>query len=161
MKRFVAALSILSLVATTTFAEDGKVYPGSMGVRWNSSDPFPALNASAIHNPSSAQWLRLDLPAVHDQIGKTIKSGWVKVIDRHYSLDVRCSLNAVVRSGSSFTGWWGPFQFSAGSGTATQTLNIPALGSNSQAHYYFSCHIPPTYSGNQSGIVSYYVEERT
>ena len=69
MKLFITALAVLSLVTTTTFAAglNGKVYPGSMGVRWTASDPVPALHTSSIENPSS-KWLRVDLP-----------EGWVSI----------------------------------------------------------------------------------
>ena len=160
MKLAVLTLSILSLAATT-FAVDAKIYPGSMAVRWTSSDPVPHLNASALFNPSSTKTLRVDLPVIHDIIAKSIKSGWVKVVDRHYSHNIRCNLMSVYRSGGGFYGWTGPNRYSSGSGTGPQTLNFPGLGSNSVAHYYVSCSIPRTYSGNRSGIVSYRVDEKT
>ena len=160
MKLFISALAVLSLVTTTTFAGDGKLYPGAMGIRWNSSDPFPALNSSMIQNPSSTQWLRLDLPVVHAVMGNSIKKGWVKAVDRSYNKNVRCKLVSVYRNGSSFWGWSTGFKYTGGSGSGPQTLNFGNVGANSSCHYYFSCHIPPTYSGNKSGIVSYYVEEK-
>lgn len=160
MKSFITLLSILSLVATTTFAADGKIYPGSMGVRWNGADPLPALNFSSLENPSS-QWLRVDLPVVKDSIGNSIRSGLVKVVDRHYSLDVRCNLVSIFRGGSAFAGWWSGNRFSTGSSNNTQTLSYPGVGANSSCHYYYSCHIPPVYAGNRSSIVSYRVDERS
>lgn len=161
MKLFMTALSILSLVTTTTFAADAKIYPGSMGVRWNATDPVPELNTSSIQNPSSSRWLRLDLPVIHDSLGRPIRAGWVKVLDRHYSQNVRCTLVSVFRSGGSFSGWTSPTRSSSGSGNSPQTLYFPAQASNSQCHYYFSCHVPRTYGGNRSAIVSYVVDERT
>lgn len=158
---FTALFSVLFLLcaSVTTFADDGKVYPGSMGVRWSSYDPVPTLNASAIGNPSSTKSLRVDLPVIHDCIGNNIEQGWVKVIDMHYGQNIRCSLNSVYRNGSSFYGWWGPNKYSSGSSQNPKTLTHGGLGSNTQAHYYYSCSIPPTYNGNRSYIISYYVEE--
>ena len=162
MKRSIitSIIFLITLVAGSAFANDGKIYPGSMGVRWNSYDPVPALSYSAIFNPSSTKSLRLDLPVIHDSIHHSIAGGNVKVIDRHYNQNIRVSLNSVYRNGCSFWGWWGANKYSSGTNCSAQTLSVPALGSNSQAHYYYSVSIPATYSGNRSGIVSYYVSEK-
>ena len=162
MKRTILAsiFFIITFVTGSAFAIDGKIYPGSMGIRWNSSDPVPHLSASAVFNSSSTKSLRLDLPVIHDSIHHSISSGWVRVIDRHYNQNIRVSMNSVYRNGCSFWGWWGANKYSAGTNCSAQALSFPGLGSNSQAHYYYSVTIPPTYSGNKSGIVSYYVAEK-
>ena len=161
MKLFISALAVLSLVTPTTFAGDGKVYPGAMGIRWSSYDPFPSFNYGMIENPSSSKWLRLSLPVVHDSIyAKSITSGWVKAVDRHYSKNVKCYLRAAFRNGSSFYTWTSAIKYTSGSSSGPQTLKFGSVGMNSISHYYFTCRIPPTYSGNRSGIVSYYVLEQ-
>ncbi len=60
---FVTTILIVSLVAAMAFA-DTKIYPGSMCVPWNSSQPVPWLNTSALENPSSTTPLRVDCPVI-------------------------------------------------------------------------------------------------
>ena len=157
-----ASLLLSMLTVPPTFAaRDAKVYPGSMAVRINSSQPTPKLSASSIFNPSSTQWLNVELPVIHDTIGHTIRNGWVKALDRHYSADVSARLRSFYWSNTRdrFLGWWSARLYSAGSGNDAQTLSFPGVGSNSIAHYHYSCAIPPTYLGRKSGILSYYVRE--
>ena len=153
------ALVTFSITALPTFAVDGKVYPGSMGVRWNASDPLPALNTSAIFNPSSTKSLRVDLPVIHDVISRRIKKGWVRVIDQHFTRNVRTQMVSVYRRCNGFRGWFSANKYSQGTSKCAQLKGFGALGSTSQAHYYYSCTIPPAYKGQRSGIVSYYAEE--
>ena len=157
---FVASLLALFMViagALPALADDGKVYPGSMGVRYAGTST-PCLNYSAIGNPSANQWLYLDLPVIRDA-SPGISTSWVQVIDRHYSANIRCQLYSMYRCGCSYCGWIGPERYSSGSACTRQVLNTGGVGSNSISHYYFSCKIPPKYNNNKSYIISYYVRE--
>ncbi len=82
---FIAAVFMMVISSLSAFAGDGKIYPGSMGFRY-AGTAVPALNVSAIGNPSSTTWLYLDLPVIHD-CGR-IKSGWVKAIDMSYTQNI-------------------------------------------------------------------------
>jgi hypothetical protein len=150
---------MLLIGAAPVWAGDGKIYPGSMCVRYAGTST-PTYNNSAIGNPSGNSWLYLDCPAIHDTIGRSIKKGWVRMIDQHYNSNIRCNLNSILRNGSVFWGWWTPNKSSAGSGVNPQHITYGGIGANTLAHYYYSCRIPPRYSGNTSYITSYYVEER-
>lgn len=158
-KTIVLSLLLVAFCAANAFATDGKIYPGSMGVKWTPSDPDPVLNCSAIGNPSSTKWLRVDLPVIHDSINHTIRSGWVKAIDMHYSRNISARLMSIFRNGCTWYGWASPIRTTSGANCAAQTLSFGSLGSNSLAHYYYSCSIPPTYNGQVSYIVSYKVDE--
>lgn len=138
-------------------AVDGKIYTGSSCVRW-SGTTSPIYNFSAIGNPADS-WLYVDCPVIHDSINASINSGWVKVIDQNYTYNARCNLNSIYRNGGSWWGWWTPNQSSAGSSSSPQTLSFGGIGSNSISHYYYSCRIPPIYSGNRSYLISYKVDE--
>ncbi len=156
----IALVSILVLMGYSATAGDAKTYPGSMGVRY--SGPAPVYDHSAIGNPSATAWMYVDLPVLNESNTESIKSSNVRVLDRSYGLDVRCSVNTAYWNSStgSFYGWWGANKNSSGSGNALQTLNTGAVGGTTFAsHSYFSCAIPQTYSGNRSYIVSYYVNE--
>jgi hypothetical protein len=159
-KKILLSLLIVAFCAGSAFAADGKIYPGSMGAKWSSNEPDPVLSFGAIGNPSATKWLRLDLPVIHDSINHSIKDGWVKAIDMHYSGNISARLYSVYRNGCSWYGWLSPSQATSGVNCAAQTLSFGALGSNSSAHYYYSCSIPPTYSGQVSYIVSYKVNEK-
>jgi hypothetical protein len=148
---FMVLLSVLPVHAL-----DGKNYPGSMCVRWSGTST-PIYNFSAIGNPSATTDLRLDCPVIKD--ATNISSGWVRVIDQHYSDNVGCNLNSLYRSGGSYVGWWTPWVSSVGSSGNPQHLGFGSVGANSLTHYYYSCRIPPTYGGNLSYITSYNVTE--
>lgn len=122
--------------------------------------PTPTYNNSAIGNPA-ATTLYLDCPVIHDSINHRIHSGWVKVFDRHFTAPVSCNLNSLYPSGTGFFGWWTSFQSSSGGSSTSpvETLTFGSLSSNPTAHYYYSCQIPPTYSGYVSYITSYKVNE--
>jgi hypothetical protein len=158
---FITLLVALFMVMTgalPALAADGKIYPGSMGVRYAGTST-PTYNFSAIGNPSTTSWLYLDLPAIHDSIAGNINKSWVRVIDQHYSANVSCKLFSVYRSGCGFSAWVSPTRYSTGSSCAEQVLLPGGVGANSKSHYYFSCKIPPKYNNNSSYIISYYVEE--
>lgn len=159
-KIIVLSLLIVAFCAVNAFAADGKIYPGSMGVKWKTSEPDPVLSFSAIGNPSATKPLRLDLPVIHDSINHSIKNGWVKAIDMHYSENISARLMSIYRNGCQWYGWGSPTRTTSGSNCAAQTLSFGSLSSNSSAHYFYSCSIPPIYNGQASFIVSYKVDEK-
>jgi hypothetical protein len=163
MKKFVRiAVSILLPFAVGAFSSmvnaDQKVYPGSMGVKF--SGPSPSYYFSTIGNPSSTTTMSVDLPAVNDT-NTAIESSWVRVLDRHYSSGVSCSLNTAYWNNTydTFYGSWGALVTSAGSSNDVQVLNTGTAHGSAERHIYFGCAIPATYSGNLSHIVSYSVDE--
>jgi len=158
---FITLLVALFMVMTSALpalAADGKIYPGSMGVRYAGTST-PTYYGSAIGNPSTNQWLYLDLPAIHD--ASDINSSWVRVIDQNgnANADICCRLFSVYRCGCGYCGWSSPKQCSSGWGCNEQLLSAGAVGANSRSHYYFSCKIPPKWNNKTSYIISYKVKE--
>jgi hypothetical protein len=155
----VAACVALIIGAAVAEAGDRKVYPGEMGVKW--SGPSPVFNTGAIGNPSSTSSMYVDLPVINDDTGSGIDYSSVGVVDRHYSSDARCSINTAYwnNTADTFYGYWGPNAYSTGSSGNQQTLYTGSASHGSTRHEYFSCLIPPTYSGNVSYIISYTVDE--
>ncbi|MBR9909668.1 MAG: hypothetical protein GYB33_04850 [Gammaproteobacteria bacterium] len=151
--------SLLIAGLTPAEAGDRKVYPGSMGVKY--SGPNPVYAWSAIGNPSSSSWMYVDLPVINDDTTSGIDYTRVDVLDRHYSSNVRCSINTAYWNNTYDTmyGYWGPNKYSTGSSNNAQYLYTGSASHGSTRHEYFSCAIPPTYSGNRSYIVSYTVSE--
>lgn len=154
-----ALFAIMAAGVSLANAADRKVYPGSMGVKF--SGPTPTYNFSAIGNPSSTTWMYVDLPAINDDTTSGIDTSWVQVLDRHYTSNVRCSINSAYWNNTydSFYGYWGPSVSSTGSSNDAQTLNTGAATGGSTRHEYFSCAVPPSYSGNVSYLVSYMADE--
>jgi len=163
VRRAAHALAVSSMLITLTAgvaqAGDAKVYPGEMGIKW--SGPTPVYNTGAIGNSSSSSWMYVDLPVINDDTGSGIDSTWVKVLDRHYNSDVRCKIVTAYwnNTADAFYGYFGPNRYSSGSSTNAQTLYPGSASHGSTRHEYFSCAIPPTYSGNRSYIISYQVSE--
>ena len=155
-QKTLVALGIVVLSALQVHAGDGKTYPGSLCVRWSGTST-PIYEFSAIGNPSATTELRLDCPVIKD--GANIASGWVGVVDRHYSDDVGCNLNSFYRSGSGYVLNSTPWIRSVGSSGNAQQLPFGGVVANSLTHYYYSCRIPPTYTGNISYITTYHVIE--
>lgn len=150
----------LLMAATPVMAGDAKTYPGSMCVRYAGSTP--SYSFSMIGNRSSSQWLYLDCPVINDSMSESLANSWIAVLDRHYSSGVRCSINSAYwnNGASSIYGWWGANKYSSGSSNAQQKLAWGGLGgSGENVHTYFSCAIPPAYSGNVSYIVNYHANE--
>lgn len=152
---FVMAISIVLLVASMAFA-DTKIYPGSMCVPWNSNQPVPLLNCSAIENPSSTTVLRVDCPVIGN--GLSTQSAWMRVRDRNYDENVCATLITIYASKDGFAGWSSPQTCSSGTNKAAQGFYFGSLTGASNAHHYLSCSIPPTYRGNRSSIISYAVK---
>jgi hypothetical protein len=101
-------------------ADDPKLYPGSMCVKW--SGPNPTYSWSSIQNPSSSSYLYLDCPAIRDNIGNSINDASITVVDRNYNQDVQCSLNSFYHYSGGFLGWSSPNNYSYGSSNNAQTL---------------------------------------
>src|SRR5687767_14789550 len=96
-----AAVILATLGASQAQAEeDGKVYPGSMCVRFGGTNPV--LNASRLFNHGATDML-LDCPVVHDLIDGSIQEGFVDVIDNHSSRSVCVSLFRISQVNSSTT----------------------------------------------------------
>ena len=158
-KTLTLALLLIGFVAFPTFAIDCKIYPGSMGVRWNASDPVPALNHSVLNNPHATRWLRVDLPIVRDVTTRTFRSGWVKAIDTHPTRDVWSRMVSVYRTPCRFASWQSPWRKTTGVSGCAKTLFFGGLGTNAISHAYFSTWIPDANGRNLSGVVSYQVCE--
>jgi hypothetical protein len=149
-------------------AVDGKLYPGSSCVRFaGSTAVLPTLVYSELFNPATTV-LSLDCPVVHDSINFTIQSGYVDVIDQNFAGDALNDANTQVcaalvsfsqalSSGITFksTGR----RCTTGASSVSKRLFFGGLPANSNAHYYYSVSIPPTFNGRQSAIIAYKVDE--
>jgi hypothetical protein len=161
LKVLLAATCMVATGASQAHALDGKVYPGSMCVRW-SAGGIPAYYNSFIGNSSTSSSMGLDCPAIHDShLG--INNGWVRVIDRNYNDPVTCGLIGAYHSGARLYGWVAGWNSSNGGSATSSSEHLP-FGSfrspaHGWAHYYYSCRIPTKYNGQVSYITSYFVEE--
>ena len=161
MKAKVLFLTFSLLVATMvpSFGQDGKVYPGLMGARLNSSQPVPDVYFDGFLNPSSTNALEAAFPVIHDSINHSIKKGWISVLDQHPSQAVEVKLLSNYRDKTGFWGWQTAWIGSGGNSTNYQQLNFNGIGSNTKSAHYIRANIPPTHNGHRSGVIRYYVEE--
>lgn len=166
-KKTLAALAITSAALLSANVHAGGVSsPASQCVKWTNGDVTPTLSYSAIYNASSSQTMRVDCPVertdfdgfLHDA---GVEGSWMRVVDRHYNSNVSCRLVSYSRNGNGSSSYWSTgTRYSNGSSTNTQHLNTGSLGGeNTYSHLYFSCLVPPTYSGNRSGLVTYKVAQ--
>lgn len=157
---FPVLIAILGLLSSaTSYADNEKLYPGSMCIPLGFEQPTPFINFGEINNPSSTKWLSVDCPIIRDNPGGHIKRGYVNMFDQNYNYNISCRLASVHRSGAGFTGWWYQNKSSAGSIEKVQKSIFGKQHSISGYHYFYSCTIPPKYNGNMSGISSYSARE--
>ncbi|MEM9487981.1 MAG: hypothetical protein AAGC55_02490 [Myxococcota bacterium] len=150
------ALTILSGLAVGVAQADIKTYPGSMCVVYSGSGDV--YNFSAIGNNSTTTPLKVDCTAVRDT-HNSVKSGWIKVQDRHSSQAVECSMASIYVSGSGFYGWTSSIRASGGNSANWQTLSFGSLGANTTSHLYYSCSIPPRTSSGTSFVGTFQIDE--
>lgn len=162
--RNVGAVILLLMAGALVFgadaahAGDGKLYPGSLCVRW--SGGTVVYNWSMIGNAHATSALKIDCPVVRDIMGGDIDDGVVRAIDRHFSEDVRCNLVSVyVNSNGGFSFWSSGNKETEGTSVAPKEIPFGSVGAGSKSHYYYSCRIPPRYSGHTSYLISYRVDE--
>ncbi|NOT55155.1 MAG: hypothetical protein HOP18_11155 [Deltaproteobacteria bacterium] len=163
------AVVMATLGLSQAHAVDGKLYPGSMCNRFaGATTVLPTLNASRLLNPSTTTVLRLDCPVIHDSIAPNLQSGYVDVIDQNFSGDVVNNENNQVCAElfstsqvlSSFltirsTGR----RCTTGASATSKRLFVGGLPANSNAHYFYGITLPPKFSGFESAVISYRVDE--
>ena len=142
---------------------DFKTYAASECVRWNeSADPDSYLNFSRRYNPSTDKRLFLDCPAVHDRYAN-VAASWIRVIDRNPTDRICAQLVAFWHIGGVPGFKATPWQCTTNAWNSPNSvqLNTGGLtGVPSDAHYYFSVQaVPRRYQGNDSGVVTYFVNE--
>lgn len=151
--KFVIA-SIACLSITTNALADGN-YPGSTCVK--TSGPSPAYGMSTMGNPSSSARMYVDCPMVKNS-SSSIKSGWMRVMDRHPSQAIDCTLMSAYASGNTVY-YYSTSDASAGSAASWQKLTFGSLAEYDEGYYYYSCSLPPTYNSIMSGIGTYHLNE--
>jgi len=154
-------LLLTALPAINAIAADDKIYPASECVVW--SGPNVNYSYSSIFNNTN-RVIRVDCPAIHDVIGRNIRSATFTAKDRHTLQGVACSLNSVyarnVGANGQVWGWFGATISTGGSPNTWQTLGLGGAGANTSTHYYLSCSLPPVQGGRRSSLFSYRVNER-
>jgi hypothetical protein len=152
-----AAVTMAAIGTPPAQAEDGKLYPGSMCIRFGGS--APVLNASRLFNHGTTDLL-LDCPVVHDFINESIQDGYVDVIDNHATRAVCATLVRVSQfESSTITQQTTVRKCSEGKSFQSQRLSFGGLTADRNAHYFYNVRIPPPDNGLTSAIISYRVDE--
>lgn len=157
MNGALAAVVVAAIGTPPAQAEDGKLYPGSMCVRFGGSPPL--FKSSKLINIGTTDLL-LDCPVVHDFVDESIQDGYVDVIDNHETRDVCANLVRVSQfQSSTVTEVSTGRKCSEGAKFQSQRLTFGGLTADRNAHYFYSVRIPPPDEGLTSGIISYKVDE--
>ena len=138
---------------------DSKLYPGLMCQRWNESgDPSTYLHFGSRFNPSTTQTARFDCPGIRDRAAD-IQGSKVTVVDRNPNDDVCVQVVGAERVGGGFAAIFGPkvctiSGWQSNSAVMLRTGGLSNLTGN--MHMFLSVsNIPTSYSGADSGVVSY------
>ena len=153
LRRLVMLAAAGFLTASNAAAVDGKNYAAAQCVQVQGNGIL--YSNATILNPSSSSTMVLDCPAVKD--GTDIDSGLVKALDQSGS-SVDCTLLSLFVSGSGIFGY-SDGDATTGNSSSWQTLHFGSMSANSNGWYWMSCSIPPTSSGNMSGIAMYKIVE--
>lgn len=167
-------LLIPLLLSNSSHANDDKIYPGSMCVKYRgindseaSTGNLRVSSAATVSNDSIVNTLNVICPIVKDNVNGaplSILSARIVVIDRHPNQAVTCTLKATNRQNGE-NSQSTPLTVSTPSNTTGDPLllnfNTPVSGGTvaQKRHYYFQCSIPPKFADEGSHIVSYQVVE--
>ncbi|GAB4557430.1 MAG: hypothetical protein Tsb0020_01590 [Haliangiales bacterium] len=152
----IAVAAILGIATTATLASaDQKVYTGSGCVAKGTSQSVFSYSFGRVFNASAAEQTAY-CPVVLDAytIGST--GNWIYLWDRHYDENISCWLRT--QSSTTVSYYYSGVSTSGSSSTPTKH-EFSSASYISEGHRYISCDVPGTYYGNQSGIVSYAVNE--
>lgn len=152
-KLFFSTLGMCAFLAPSAMASDAKIYSGTSC----EANPASLYYANGwAKNTSSVSTLTVDCAIARDNgFGAAIT---MYLIDRHYTNDVSCYASSIV-IGTEWSGWWTAVYSTSGSSTTPQAVNLGTIPGNSVSWLHLTCTVPPTYSGNASGIQSYIVTE--
>lgn len=166
---FISVLLLISLIVcganSAAYADDGKVYPGAMCVRYSG----PAASYSTfghVANGASAesnQRLSVVCPVIHDSINSNVNSGSLRVSDRNDDSNddsIRCRLYSYIRSNAQYFFERSSFMTSVGGDPEILSFNGD-LDTGPSDHYFYRCGIPPRDNNTNltSFISSYRVDE--
>ncbi len=154
--RIATALIALSVLATTAQADIWKNYQGA-SCQANTTDwSYSSGRIDSKVNLGFPVAFGVYCPIVRDYDAGGIDSGsWVRVIDRHYDLNVTCTLRTRYNTGGSLSY---SSRSSEGSSTSAKKLTFGYVsnpGTEGTAELF--CTVPSTYAGNRSGVVSYQI----
>lgn len=156
----------IAMHPSLTRADDRKNYAGFMCIRETGSGGTPAFWAGGIVNDSSTSWLNLRCPVIKDVVSQGVKSGQVRMMDRHFTLDISCTLVSARLNGPGGHSYaFSPTITSGPGGDPNVNLRVGSFTNglsgvtSTDSHYELSCSIPPTQNGLASMISSYSITE--
>ena len=163
----ILSISLTALMLTMgngqAVAEDGKVYPASF------CTPVSTGHATGAFSINRGEWVNesnfttvVECPIIKDSINKSLRNGFVRVIDRNASFnrDVKCTIAS--RRTQIFPNQGFTTTVKSRSSFGVQTLNFGALGHNGKnTTYTMQCSVPGKINGVSSRIMGYYISENT
>ncbi|MCH9685004.1 MAG: hypothetical protein K0V04_26440 [Deltaproteobacteria bacterium] len=149
-----------ALTATPASAADSKIYAGEM-CSPNKDDSTVSHFWGRLKN-ASATTTNFECPVVRDQTGTKINHGDAWVINQNYNQSLSCTLGLLLPLSGGVSGASGFFstRSTAVVSSAPQKLaSFGSLGHLLNGYAAMICSIPGVYNGQQSGLVSYHVNE--
>lgn len=156
-----AATVAVAFVAVPATADDTKNYFGAGCQKEGTSGTLLVGASGAIYNTHATETLWVQCPIIHDEIWGLTFGGEVVVKDRHYTANISC----VLRETNWLTGEYGfVSRTTSGSSLDPIVLDYSALVTlpdDDRDEHYLSlrCSIPPSYSGNNSSLIAYRIDE--
>jgi len=116
-------------------------------------------NLHQVFNNSSTGAITAQCP-IPDQWSGRIGAAEVRVVDRHPTANITCTIYVLRNDVPHGNGWW-QTRSSTGSANVSQALVFPAIGTKGQKSHYFNmqCSVPARSSGIASALKSYWVFE--
>lgn len=147
--------ALLLATSGTAFAQGNpKLYPGASCVPVGGR---AATFSDGLIRNSSTSTLTVNCPIVRDEAGSIEVRVYLE--DKHPSQNISCYTSSL--NDLSYTGWWSASISSAGttSPAAPGWLDLPRTTGTGSTYAYVTCTLPPSYSGQNSGIRSLFVRE--
>ncbi len=144
----------MTLISTMAFAADSKLYSGTLCQSISNSTSVIHQDGVVYNKSTSIQ--SVDCGVARDAASSSAIT--VYAIDQNYGDNVRCYASSI-KQGTAFVGWWSTTGSSSGTNSAPQTLSLRTVTGDSTSYLDITCQIPAQYSGANSAVLSYRVNE--
>jgi hypothetical protein len=153
-------LAVTALLAAPAHAADGHIYPASSCAPNTSYDDVTHYWGRLKNNTASS--INFECPVARDNLLHQVNKGDVWVINQNYNQSLSCTLGMVeahTGSTSSVSLFFSTRSTGVVSSAPQKLASFGALGHIGNGYLHMVCSVPGKYSGQESGVVSYLVEE--
>ncbi len=160
----VAVLCSTAFLQSTPVLAGKQIYPGSMCVSLNRSQPIPRLDRGGIFNHSTFMDMKVDCPILHQNFntfsGNDLDDADIGVIDNHTSRRVVCWLASNHQIGTKTITGGGSFRFTRDfDWPGERNLDFNATRRHPESSYHIRCTIPRKQAFRSPSGITYYSGE--